>query len=46
LTISGNKEQVAYVVEQGVITPFCNLLTAKDNQVSIENLLQLIVLGQ
>lgn len=33
LTISGNKEQVAYVVQQGVIPPFCDLLTAKDNQV-------------
>ncbi|XP_002125503.2 importin subunit alpha-4 [Ciona intestinalis] len=33
LTISGNKEQVVYVCEQGVIPPFCNLLVAKDNQV-------------
>ena len=33
LTISGNKEQVEYAVEKGVIPPFCNLLTAKDNQV-------------
>jgi len=33
LTISGNPDQVVYVIRQGVIPPFCNLLTAKDNQV-------------
>ncbi|XP_076806026.1 importin subunit alpha-4-like [Clavelina lepadiformis] len=33
LTISGSIEQVRHVVEQGVIPPFCTLLTAKDNQV-------------
>lgn len=33
LTISGKKEQVTYVVEQGVIPPFCNLLSVKDTQV-------------
>ncbi|XP_046380855.1 LOW QUALITY PROTEIN: importin subunit alpha-4-like [Haliotis rubra] len=33
LTISGRKEQVSYVVQQGVIPPFCNLLGVKDTQV-------------
>ena len=33
LTISGRKQQVAYVVNQGVIQPFCNLLNVKDSQV-------------
>lgn len=33
LTISGKKEQVQYVVQQGVIGPFCSLLNVKDTQV-------------
>lgn len=33
LTISGRKEQIQYVVDQGVIEPFCQLLTVKDTQV-------------
>jgi len=33
LTISGSKQQVAYLVSQGVIPPFCNLLTCNDVQV-------------
>ncbi|XP_063605317.1 importin subunit alpha-3-like isoform X1 [Penaeus indicus] len=33
LTISGSKQQVAHLVSQGVIPPFCNLLTCKDTQV-------------
>ncbi|KAK3769939.1 hypothetical protein RRG08_048149 [Elysia crispata] len=33
LTISGKKEQVAYVVELGVLPPFCNLLSVMDAQV-------------
>ena len=33
LTISGNKDQVAYLIQEGVIPPFCNLLTCKDAQV-------------
>merc|ERR1719234_2648528 len=33
LTISGNKTQVAFLVTQGVIQPFCNLLNCKDTQV-------------
>ena len=33
LTVSGRKEQVAYLVQQGVIPPFCKLLTCKDAQV-------------
>jgi len=33
MMISGNKEQVAYLVNVGVIPPFCNLLNCKDAQV-------------
>ena len=33
LSISGKKEQVLYVVSQGVLPPFCNLLGVKDAQV-------------
>lgn len=33
LTISGSKEQVTYLVQQGVIPPFCGLLSCKDTQV-------------
>lgn len=33
LTISGSKQQVSYLVSEGVIPPFCNLLTCKDTQV-------------
>lgn len=33
LTISGNKMQVSYLVEQGVVPPFCHLLSCKDTQV-------------
>ncbi|XP_059080925.1 importin subunit alpha-3-like [Tigriopus californicus] len=33
LTISGNKQQVTYLVQQGVIPPFCGLLSVKDTQV-------------
>jgi len=33
LTISGNKAQVSYLVEQGVIAPFCHLLSCRDTQV-------------
>ncbi|XP_046676637.1 importin subunit alpha-3 [Homalodisca vitripennis] len=33
LTISGNREQVARLVREGVIPPFCNLLGCKDPQV-------------
>ncbi len=47
LTISGRKEQVAHVVQQGVIPPFCNLLSVSDPQVvqvvldGINNILKL-----
>jgi hypothetical protein len=47
LTISGNKQQVGYLVSQGVIGPFCGLLSCKDTQVvqvvldGINNLLKL-----
>ena len=47
LTISGNKNQVSYLVEQGVIGPFCHLLSCKDTQVvqvvldGINNILKL-----
>ncbi len=33
LTISGKKEQVQVVVKDGVIPPFCHLLSVKDPQV-------------
>lgn len=33
LTISGNRDQVARMIEAGVIPPFCNLLSCKDTQV-------------
>lgn len=33
LTISGNKEQVARLIQEGVISPFCNLLSCKDTQI-------------
>jgi len=33
LTISGRKEQVAYIVNEGVLPPLCNLLGVKDTQV-------------
>merc|ERR1712001_147569 len=47
LTISGNKQQVSYLVEHGVIPPFCHLLSCKDTQVvqvvldGINNILKL-----
>lgn len=34
LAISGSKEQVEYIVNQGVVPPFCNMLSVKDAQVS------------
>lgn len=33
LTIGGNKEQVATLIREGVIPPFCDLLNCKDSQV-------------
>uniref|UniRef100_A0A0K8SGD0 Importin subunit alpha n=1 Tax=Lygus hesperus TaxID=30085 RepID=A0A0K8SGD0_LYGHE len=33
LTISGNREQVMTLIQEGVIPPFCALLDCKDNQV-------------
>lgn len=33
LTISGNREQVTQLIKDGVIPPFCDLLTCKDSQV-------------
>lgn len=33
LTISGNREQVARLIQDGVIPPFCALLSCKDTQV-------------
>lgn len=47
LTISGNRDQVARLVQEGVIAPFCNLLSCKDAQViqvildGINNMLKL-----
>ncbi|XP_063778871.1 importin subunit alpha-3-like [Pseudophryne corroboree] len=34
LTVSGRKDQVANLIQQNVIPPFCNLLTVKDAQVT------------
>ncbi|OXA51527.1 importin subunit alpha-3 [Folsomia candida] len=48
MTISGNKEQVSYLISCGVIPPFCNLLSCKDSQViqvvldGIHNMLKMI----
>ncbi|KAF6021163.1 KPNA3 [Bugula neritina] len=45
LAISGSKEQVEYIVMQGVIPPFCNMLSVKDTQVVLDglnNILRLI----
>ncbi|XP_067949346.1 importin subunit alpha-3-like [Watersipora subatra] len=33
LAISGSKEQVDYIVNQGVVLPFCNMLSVKDSQI-------------
>lgn len=33
LTISGNREQVFHLIREGVIPPFCDLLSCKDAQV-------------
>uniref|UniRef100_U5EZA0 Importin subunit alpha n=1 Tax=Corethrella appendiculata TaxID=1370023 RepID=U5EZA0_9DIPT len=33
LTISGNRQQVAQLIKDGAIPPFCDLLTCKDTQV-------------
>ncbi|XP_011176127.1 importin subunit alpha-3 [Solenopsis invicta] len=47
LTISGNREQVAKLIQEGVIAPFCDLLSCKDTQVvqvvldGIHNMLKL-----
>lgn len=47
LTISGNREQVARLIQEGVIGPFCDLLSCKDTQVvqvvldGIHNMLKL-----
>jgi len=35
MTISGNKDQVAYLISCGVIPPFCSLLNCKDTQVRV-----------
>ncbi|XP_033229443.1 importin subunit alpha-3 [Belonocnema kinseyi] len=47
LTISGTREQVARLIQEGVISPFCDLLSCKDTQVvqvvldGIHNMLKL-----
>lgn len=33
LTISGSREQIAQLIQEGVVPPFCNLLTCQDTQV-------------
>lgn len=46
-TISGNRDQVAQLIREGVIEPFCNLLSCKDTQIiqvvldGINNMLKL-----
>lgn len=35
LSLSGKKEQVAYVLQQGVLEPFCNLLSVDDSQILV-----------
>ncbi len=35
LTLSGKREQVAYVLQQGVLTPFCHLLQLDDPQILV-----------
>lgn len=35
LSLSGKREQVAYVLEQGVLQPFCQLLTTDDPQILV-----------
>ncbi len=33
--MSGKREQVAYVLQQGVLVPFCQLLTTEDPQILV-----------
>jgi importin subunit alpha-4/3 len=35
LTLSGKREQVAYVLQLGVLQPFCQLLTTEDSQILV-----------
>ena len=35
LSLSGKREQIAYVLEQGVLRPFCELLTIEDPQIMV-----------
>ena len=35
LSLSGKREQVAYVLQQGVLVPFCNLLSTEDPQILV-----------
>ena len=35
LTLSGKREQVAYVLQQGVLSPFCQLLSTDDPQILV-----------
>lgn len=35
LSLSGKREQVAYVLQQGVLVPFCQLLTTEDPQILV-----------
>jgi hypothetical protein len=35
LTLSGKREQVAYVLQQGVLAPFCHLLNLDDPQIVV-----------
>lgn len=49
LSISGTREQVAALIDAGVIPPFCNLLACKDSQiinVSVHFILLQLVLAR
>ncbi len=35
LSLSGKREQIAYVLEQGVLQPFCELLNIEDPQIMV-----------
>jgi importin subunit alpha-4/3 len=35
LSLSGKREQVAYVLQQGVLEPFCQLLSTDDSQILV-----------
>lgn len=46
LTISGNRDQVAQLIRDGAIPPFCDLLTCKDTQVINVSERRLLIAGR